>query len=156
MSKDEEARLELVQEISRLAQSVGRTYNRVNVPHWIDLQLTFPQFKMVMLISNKEPASVSCLADALGIGDPTASHLIDKLHKAGLAKREEDPSDRRRALVALSDKGRKLVDKLIAPKDWISDSLRRMEVEDLEALKKGLEALVRLVEERAGSERKES
>ena len=146
MDAEDKKRQELVREIGGLAQTLGRTYHRANMPHWIHLQLTFPQFKMAMLINQMEPASVSALAEALSIGDPTASHLIDKLCKRGLVKREEDPSDRRRALVALSDKGKKLVDKLIAPRNWIAENMTRMEVEDLEALKRGLAAMVAMIQ----------
>ncbi|MER7797448.1 MarR family winged helix-turn-helix transcriptional regulator [Microbacterium sp. NPDC096154] len=55
--------------------------------------------------------SVGALADALGVDQPRASRLVQGAVEAGLARREADPSDARRTLVALTGEGRAIVDR---------------------------------------------
>ena len=72
----------------------------------------------------------------------TVTGLIDGLVQRGLARREEDPTDRRQKLASLTptaetrllrmEKGRSLV---------IQRLLRRMQLDDLRALRQGLVAL---------------
>lgn len=49
--------------------------------------------------------SVSSLCVASGVPATTALRLIVSLHDAGVFEREDDPNDRRRAFVQLSEKG---------------------------------------------------
>ncbi len=55
---------------------------------------------------------MSTIAQALGIGLPTASHLVEKLVRAGLVQRAEDPKDRRHTLVHLTQQGEDLIEHL--------------------------------------------
>ena len=68
------------------------------------------------LISLREWAdgkSVDVLADAMRVSHSRAVRVIDALETAGLARRESDPTDGRRALVWLEPGGRKLADRAI-------------------------------------------
>ncbi len=47
-----------------------------------------------------------------GVGQPTASHLVDRLVQNGLVVRTEDPLDRRRTLAELSPEGIELIERL--------------------------------------------
>lgn len=53
--------------------------------------------------------SISEAADAIGVDQPRASRLVQQVVEAGLARREPDPEDARRARVALTDAGVALV-----------------------------------------------
>lgn len=57
------------------------------------------------------PQSVGALAEALGVDQPRASRLVQAAVQMGLARREADPADARRTLVALTDEGRVIVDR---------------------------------------------
>lgn len=57
------------------------------------------------------PQSVGALAEALGVDQPRASRLVQAAVQMGLARREADPSDARRTLVALTEQGRTVVDR---------------------------------------------
>ncbi|WP_309068629.1 MarR family winged helix-turn-helix transcriptional regulator [Microbacterium sp.] len=57
------------------------------------------------------PRSVGALAAALGVDQPRASRLVQAAVEMGLARREADPSDARRTLVALTEQGRAIVDR---------------------------------------------
>jgi DNA-binding MarR family transcriptional regulator len=58
--------------------------------------------------------SVSELARRMGLSLPTASELVGVLGRAGLVVRQEDPANRRRTLVSLSDHHRKIVEGFVA------------------------------------------
>jgi len=88
--------------------------------------------------------TVGQVADALKIGLPTASQLVDRLVQAGLAERDADPDDRRRILVHLSKRGQQLHDRLSQGPQQFRFWLQRMSAEDLEALHRGYVALARI------------
>lgn len=55
------------------------------------------------------PVSTGRIAQLTGLTPGSASRLVDRLEKAGLAVRQADPGDRRRALVALTPEVREKV-----------------------------------------------
>ena len=60
-----------------------------------------------------EPRHVSDLAETFGVSVPSMSRAVDVLVKEGVVTRVEDPEDRRARRVAITDKGKKLVDTLV-------------------------------------------
>jgi DNA-binding MarR family transcriptional regulator len=57
--------------------------------------------------------SVDVLAEAMRVSHSRAVRVIDRLEAEGLARREPDPSDGRRALVRLQPAGRELADRAL-------------------------------------------
>jgi DNA-binding MarR family transcriptional regulator len=80
-----------------------------------DLELTFTQFKALMLVAH-EPVelSVKDVSDRLGISFPAASRAVEPLVKRGIVERAEDPVDRRVKRVHTTKAGDRLVERLIA------------------------------------------
>lgn len=60
-----------------------------------------------------EPRQVSELAETFGVSVPSMSRAVDALVKKKLVTRVEDPDDRRVRRVAITEKGKKLVDTLL-------------------------------------------
>jgi DNA-binding MarR family transcriptional regulator len=60
-----------------------------------------------------EARQVSDLAEALGVSVPSMSRAVDGLVKKRLATRVEDPEDRRVRRIAITARGKKLVDTLM-------------------------------------------
>jgi DNA-binding MarR family transcriptional regulator len=58
--------------------------------------------------------SPTALADSLLISTGAMTNRLDRLEARGLVKREPHPSDRRSLEIALTTKGRKLVDDVVA------------------------------------------
>jgi DNA-binding MarR family transcriptional regulator len=137
---------DLVREIIELFHVIGKVHKKATTSAWMALHLTLPQFKMLVVVSQVETSTIGCIAEQLGIGEPTASYLVDRLVQAGLVERSEDPADRRRAMIRLSAEGRTLLDKLIGPRNWLDDQLRNLDPEDLSALRRGLRAVVATLE----------
>ena len=68
------------------------------------------------LVSLREWAdgkSVEVLAGAMRVSHSRAVRVVDRLEAAGLARRESDPSDGRRALVWLEPSGRELAERAL-------------------------------------------
>ncbi len=68
-------------------------------------ELTVPQFRSLAFLDRAGSASLSELADHIGLTLPSASKLVDGLVDRGLATRAEDPVDRRRMSLCLTDAG---------------------------------------------------
>ncbi|WP_295011930.1 MarR family winged helix-turn-helix transcriptional regulator [uncultured Microbacterium sp.] len=52
--------------------------------------------------------SVSALGEAIGVDQPRASRLVQQGVERGLLRRDADPDDARRTLIALTDAGRRM------------------------------------------------
>ncbi|MEI6562036.1 MAG: MarR family transcriptional regulator [Verrucomicrobiota bacterium] len=68
--------------------------------------LTMVQFRTLAYLSRHGTASVSQIADFLGLGLPATSKIIDGLVTSGAVSRRGDPVDRRRVLLEISNSGR--------------------------------------------------
>lgn len=120
---------------------------------WLEVDLTMGQLKALFVLMRQGAVAVGALARCLGIGEPAASLLVDKLEDRGLARRESDPNDRRRTLVVLRESGLELLGQLRATRDdRFAGWLRLMEDDDLRMLLAGLEALLRAAEAGDASE----
>jgi DNA-binding MarR family transcriptional regulator len=78
-----------------------------------ELESSFSQVKLMFLLEDGGEHSVKELATALGLSLPAASRAVDGLIQRGWVTRREADTDRRSRLVALSDDGRTVVDKVI-------------------------------------------
>jgi DNA-binding MarR family transcriptional regulator len=63
--------------------------------------------------------SVDVLAEAMRVSHSRAVRVVDRLEEAGLARREPDPLDGRRALVRLEPAGRMLADRALAARSRV-------------------------------------
>lgn len=112
-----------------------------SIPAWLDLPLTLPQLRAVFVVAHNTTSSLMQVAQNLGVGEPTASHLIDRLVQAGLVERSEDPRDRRRAVVQLSTRGEELIGKLLGWENVLGAWLQKIPANDLASLARGLRAV---------------
>jgi DNA-binding MarR family transcriptional regulator len=77
--------------------------------------LTFTQMKVLMTLSGAdESPTLKPIAEGLGLSLPSASRAVDGLVKRDLVARTEHPDDRRQRLLALTDGGQELADKIVA------------------------------------------
>jgi len=77
-----------------------RAQVRSHEPSW-----SLPQLHALGYVRLNPGASLSELAGYLGIGLPTASTLVSRLVNAGYLHREEDPTERRRVSLSLTESG---------------------------------------------------
>ena len=70
--------------------------------------LSVPQFRTLAFLSHHEGASLSVVAEHIGLTLPSMSKMIEGLVDRGLVKREMHPDDRRRVTLALTARGQSL------------------------------------------------
>ena len=98
------------------------------------------------LVSLREWAdgrSVEVLAEAMRVSHSRAVRVVDRLEAAGLARRESDPSDGRRALVRLEPAGRELAERALdARARVLLSAVAELDDEDVRDLERVLGTLL--------------
>ena len=113
------ADLEIAEEVRETAVRVGALFRHLlsysdggRSLREIDEQgLSFVQFKTLMNLSvadPEEPPYLQEISEGLGVSMPSLSRAIDGLVRKGLVSRDEDPEDRRRRRVTLTEAGREI------------------------------------------------
>ena len=69
-------------------------------------EISVPQFRTLAFLFKHEGASLSDVAEHIGLGLPAMSVLVDGLVSHGLLKRRTDQDDRRRVTLMLTESGR--------------------------------------------------
>jgi len=112
-------------------------------PEWVEQDLTLSQVRVLLFLWSG-PRRVGDIASHLGVSLPTASGVVDRLVAKGLVGRCESPRDRRAVECSLTPAGRALMEQALAlRRARLEALLRQLAPEDLEALRRGLEAVVR-------------
>jgi DNA-binding MarR family transcriptional regulator len=133
-----------IDEIIRLHWSILAAMQFSSRPDWMELDMTMAQIKALFTISQGEAVPVRRIAGYLGVGQPTASHLVDKLVRQGFAGRSENPADRRVTHVRLTPKGEDLVRRLYqGGEEQYRAWVRKLSAEERRDLLNGLRALAR-------------
>ena len=78
----------------------------------VDETITIPQFRVLVILSDRGPVNLATLAALLGVQPSAAGRMVDRLVSAGLIDRQPHPSSRRELLAALTSRGRQVVRKV--------------------------------------------
>ena len=108
--------------------------------------LTLAQFLLLDVLTDEQPRTVSQLAEAGGIAQPTATRMLEGLASAGVVERAQAPHDRRCVLISLTaDGAAKLAAKsteVRAARERLASSLTAQEQRDATALLRRMSVLV--------------
>jgi MarR family transcriptional regulator, organic hydroperoxide resistance regulator len=72
------------------------------------LGLTVPQFTTLMYVSKHGGCSLTELADLLDLNKSAVTGLVQRMERAGMLRREPNPSDARGSLLFVTPKGEEL------------------------------------------------
>jgi DNA-binding MarR family transcriptional regulator len=75
----------------------------------VDESITIPQFRTLVILSNRGPINLATLASLLGVQPSATGRMVDRLVSAGLIDRLPHPTSRRELLAALTKRGREVV-----------------------------------------------
>lgn len=78
----------------------------------VDETITIPQFRTLVILSNRGPINLATLATLLGVQPSATGRMVDRLVSAGLIDRLPHPTSRRELLAALTERGRHVVTKV--------------------------------------------
>jgi DNA-binding MarR family transcriptional regulator len=139
-----DGRARLLDDCHEAAHEVFAALNRSAGPELLSLDLTMGQFKAMATLTINGAQPVGELGRRLGISEPAASLLVDKLEELGMAVRERDPQDRRRTLVTATAAAEELAARLHQGReDHILTWLSALTDEELDGLTRGFRGLLR-------------
>ena len=134
---------ELIERILQLGEKAFRELIPILPKEWLQLDLTMPQLKVVLLLFMNGPVRMSDIAYALDVSLATATGVIDRLVEREIVLRENHPDDRRVVLCRLSEKGQKLIGGLWQlARDRLKELLGAIEPVRLRLVIEALEALL--------------
>ena len=141
-------------EIDRLVALYRRASRslRANDPaNWAE-GLTMPKIRVLFLIGRSGPVSVGQVASGLGIAQPSATEIIEKLVGKGLVERTADPSDRRIVRVGLTERGKEMIDSPWETRRAVlASALRDASPDERMAIERGLALLCDALEKAESS-----
>jgi DNA-binding MarR family transcriptional regulator len=95
------------------------------------------------VIGSREPATLNQVADAVGRGAPAVSRAVDTLVRAGLVERTQDPNNRRRLALRLTESGREELANVPRVGSGLEMRLERLAQSELRAIERAIEILER-------------
>jgi DNA-binding MarR family transcriptional regulator len=128
---------------SELRVVIGQLVRRLRAEHRFPLS----QGSVLGRLDRQGPQSVSDLAAAERVRPQSMAQTVGDLENDGLVQRTPDPTDRRRALVSLTEEGRNA---LLADRrnrdDWLAQGIEDLSPEEQAVLRDAVELLRRLGE----------
>ncbi|SHI13417.1 DNA-binding transcriptional regulator, MarR family [Sporobacter termitidis DSM 10068] len=92
----------------------SREVVRLYKPFLDEIGLTYTQYIAMMVLWEKNEATVKELGDRLHLDSGTITPLVKKLQSQGLVTRARDAADERSVIVALTEQGGSLRDKAVS------------------------------------------
>jgi DNA-binding MarR family transcriptional regulator len=99
--------------------------------------------KLMSAIATHEPATLGQVARSVGRGAPAVSRSVDSLVRAGLVERMQDPNNRRRLALRLTEKGRGELSNHPSTGSALLAKLGRLAHSELRAVERAIEILER-------------
>ncbi|MCC7104003.1 MAG: MarR family transcriptional regulator [Chloroflexi bacterium] len=140
----EEAPPDIDDLIERVCRQDQRFYYlvRSGPDPWLQIDLTMPQLKTLLVVHGLRPAAMGRVASLLSVGLSTATGLVDRLVEHGLVRRAEDSRDRRVVRVTTTDAGEELIARFAtAGTDRLRLLLRRLDPGELRLVARALDLL---------------
>ena len=129
-------------DLHRLVQALRAIQMTRGQLPWRYLDLSMAQLKAVMLLGRTGRTRSRELADGLGIAPSAATPLVDRLVEQKLAKREDDPADRRIVWILPTSKALTVYDELLhMSQDVLDDVISEVPAKDRKAVRESVQLL---------------
>jgi DNA-binding MarR family transcriptional regulator len=102
------------------------------------------QRDLLVAVAEAEPATLNQVAARVKRGAPAVSRAIDTLVRAGLIERTQDPDNRRRLALRLTEAGRQHLSRPPVADASLEGRMAKLAHSELRALERGIEILERL------------
>lgn len=107
-------------------------------------QLSVPQLRVLAYLGRNPGACLADVAAHLGVTNPTASAMVDRLVRRGLVERAQHPDERRRVVLRLTADGVALLERARGlTRDQLAQALATLSQRELRCLDEGLAVLRR-------------
>ncbi|MET0430781.1 MAG: MarR family transcriptional regulator [Microvirga sp.] len=94
-----------------MVYSMGHAFNRAYRTILAPLDLTYPQYLVLLVLWDRDELSVKAIGERLFLDSGTLTPLLKRLERSGLIRRVRDRVDERQVRVGLTKAGRALQDK---------------------------------------------
>ena len=137
----------LIEEVMNALVTLLQTVQKRSASHWIDLDLSLAQVKTLLAIGDLGLPSIEQIANMLGVSQPTASHLVERLVISELVHRAQDPQNRRRVIVQLTEAGKELLQHLLGSGvlNGFATRLGHLSEEELAMCVQGMHVLLKAI-----------
>lgn len=131
--------------------AASRLIIREYQPYLDKLEITYPQYLVLMILWEKDAIPVNDIAKKLILNTNTITPLLKRMEKQGLVKRERSLEDERKVIIELTKEGKDLREKAKSIPEDLSKKLldSSLEVKDLIHLKQNLEDIISLLSMKA-------
>jgi DNA-binding MarR family transcriptional regulator len=141
--KNEDRRTGQIERILGLSDSIFQLLLPTVPREILDLDLTTPQMKVVLLLFLNGPTNMSALASGLGVSLATTTGVVDRLVERNMLTRDELKEDRRVVLCRLSQEGHALVNRMwTSARARVRELLEAVPASKLVVIEEALQSLV--------------
>mgnify|MGYP003109957940 CR=1 FL=1 len=123
--------------VGKAAQRISRRAKELLAP----FDVTPPQYAVLKVLFEGDGLSAREIGDRLAIDGATITGIVDRLEKAGLLDRRDDPLDRRVYRLVLTGRAKSLAGPLDAAMDQLNEEARGLLGESAGMVYEGLKAL---------------
>lgn len=88
--------------------TANHAMNRVYKPLLEELEITYPQFLVLVTLWEEDEQTVGSIGEKLFLESSTLTPLLKRLESAGYISRERSKQDERQVIIRLTDQGRAL------------------------------------------------
>ena len=117
---DKYASLRLRNQLCFPLYAVSNMITRKYKPQLDQLNLTYTQYIVMMVLWEKEKVNEKFLCEALFLKSNTVAPLLKKLEAKGYIKKHKDGSDERNLVITLTESGKKLQDQALCVPEAIA------------------------------------
>lgn len=100
--------MDLEQQLCFAVYSTMLGLNRAYRPLLDRLELTYPQYLVMLILWKRDEIIISEIGQQLYLDTPTLTPLLKRLEQRGLLTRRRSTRDERQVIIALTDEGRAL------------------------------------------------
>ncbi len=124
--------------------AVSRLFTREYQPYLDKLNITYPQYLVLMILWEKDEIGVNDIAKKLILNTNTVTPLLKRMETQQLIERSRSRNDERKVIVKLTTKGKNLKNEASEIPQSLSLKLldSSLDIEDLKNLKNNLEAII--------------
>ena len=136
-----------ISELASLLRPALLRLTRIVRNQRVDLSVTLTQLSAMATLQKRGPMSAGELAACERVQPPSMTKVLANLEERGLVGRQVHPTDRRQAIIAITDEGVALLDSERRSRDaWLTKRLGTLSAEERALLQKAIPILDKLAD----------
>lgn len=126
--------------------AVSRMVTKLYAPHLKELDITYPQYLVLLVLWQEDQRTVSEISELLFLESNTLTPLLKRMESKKLVQRQRSETDERKVLISLTKKGQALQDKAACVPQQIIGSFQSevVKAEEVVQLRETLNKLMQL------------